>query len=135
MRKLLTWLAVTLGIAALVRKLGQRRAAREQVAEHVTEQVPGVSPPPEPVSAEPADQPQPDEPQSGQPQSDEPQSDPAAELRQKLAESRSGEAPAPGPSQSASEAGSVEERRAEVHEQGRAALDEMQPPAERSGEG
>ena len=125
MRKLLTWLAVTLGIAALVRKLRQRRASSGQVTAQVPEHVPGVSPPPGPVSAEPADQPQPDEPQS----------DPAAELRQKIADSRSAESPAAGPTQSASEAGAIEERRAEVHEQGRAALDEMQPPAERSGEG
>jgi hypothetical protein len=36
---------------------------------------------------------------------------------------------------SAPEAGSVEERRAEVHEQARAALDEMRPPVERPEEG
>jgi hypothetical protein len=108
MRKLLTWLVVTLGIAALVRKLRRRNA--EPAA------VPGLSSPPEPPSAEPADQPA-DHP-TGEPGG----VDPADELRQKLAESRGDETPA------APEAGSVEERRAEVHEQGRAALDKMQPP-------
>jgi hypothetical protein len=113
MRKLLTWLAVTLGIAALVRKLRQRRAASEGM--------PSVSPPPQPDQTQP-DQPQPD------------QADPADELRQKLAESRSEEPPTAGAAPPAPGAGSVEERRAEVHEQARATLDEMQPPAERSGE-
>ena len=102
MRKLLTWLLVTLGIAALVRKLRRR--------EQQPEAVPGMSPPPEPVSAEPADQPE--------------EADPADELRQKLSETRVEDTP------SAPEAGSVEERRAEVHEQGRAALDEMRPTNE-----
>ena len=51
--------------------------------------------------------------------------DPADELRQKLAESRVDE-PADEP---ASEE-SVDDRRAEVHEQGRAALDEMKPADE-----
>jgi hypothetical protein len=123
MRKLLTWLAVTLGIAALVRKLRQRRAAAETGGEHV----PGVTPPPEPASVEPADQPQPDEPG--------PDADPADELRQKLAASRTDAPPAVEATPSAPEAGSVEERRAEVHEQARAALDEMRPPAERPEEG
>ena len=51
--------------------------------------------------------------------------DPADELRQKLAESRVDEADdEPAPEES------VEDRRAEVHEQGRAALDEMKPSDE-----
>ena len=53
--------------------------------------------------------------------------DPAEELRRKLAESRAmeGEAePAPAPESS------VDERRADVHAQGRAALSEMTPPDE-----
>jgi uncharacterized iron-regulated membrane protein len=49
-----------------------------------------------------------------------PPADPANELRQKLADSRE-EAPEP----SATPDASVEDRRTEVHEQGRAALDEM----------
>jgi hypothetical protein len=51
--------------------------------------------------------------------------DPADELRQKLAESRVDEADdEPAPEES------IEDRRVEVHEQGRAALDEMKPPDE-----
>ena len=56
-----------------------------------------------------------------------PEDDPAEELRQKLAESREVEDPVETPA--ASEA-TVEERRADVHEQGRSALDEMKPPDE-----
>jgi hypothetical protein len=51
--------------------------------------------------------------------------DPADELRQKLAESRVDEADdEPAPEES------VEDRRVEVHEHGRAALDEMKPSDE-----
>lgn len=51
--------------------------------------------------------------------------DPADELRQKLAESRVDEAgDDPTPEES------VDNRRADVHEQGRAALDEMKPSDE-----
>lgn len=52
--------------------------------------------------------------------------DPADELRRKLAESReeeTGEAEEPPPA-------AVADRRAEVHEQGRTALDEMKSPDE-----
>ncbi|HWQ24319.1 MAG TPA: hypothetical protein VNK94_09470 [Gaiellaceae bacterium] len=98
MRRLLTWLVVTLGIAALARRLRRRREAAQPVAP--AEQAAG---------------------------------DPAEELRRKLAESRQAEqaeqaeAPAPAGSEqtSAAPAASVEERRAEVHEQGRAALEAM----------
>ena len=83
MRKLLTWLLVTIGIAALIRRL--RRRGTE----------------PEPTQVE------------------QPAEDPADELRRKLAESRESDE-----SEEAPEA-TVEERRADVHEQGRAALDEM----------
>jgi hypothetical protein len=51
-----------------------------------------------------------------------PADDPADELRQKLAESRSEDTPA------AETEPSVDERRAEVHAEGRAAIDEMQSP-------
>jgi hypothetical protein len=51
--------------------------------------------------------------------------DPADELRQKLAESRVDE-----PEDEPDEVEAVEDRRAEVHEQGRAALDEMKPADE-----
>jgi hypothetical protein len=52
-------------------------------------------------------------------------SDPADELRQKLAESRVDE-----PEDEPASEESVDDRRAEVHEQGRAALDEMKPADE-----
>jgi hypothetical protein len=48
--------------------------------------------------------------------------DPANELRRKLEESRSDDEPAQAPEAAAA---TVEERRADVHDQGRAALDEM----------
>jgi hypothetical protein len=78
---------VTLGVAALVRKLRRRAEAPPAPAE------------PETSAA----------------------SDHADELRRKLAESRVDE---PGPASAAPE-GSVEERRADVHAEGRAKLDEM----------
>jgi hypothetical protein len=85
-RRRLTWLLVTLGVAALVRKLRRRVEA--------------------PSTAEP-------ETSAGSTHADE--------LRRKLAESRIDE---PGPASAAPE-GSVEERRADVHAEGRATLDEM----------
>jgi hypothetical protein len=84
-RKLVTWGLVTLGVAALVRRLRRRREsapARQEL------------------------------------------DDPAAELRRKLDESRAapeGQAPRPE--------ASVEARRADVHGQGRAAIDEMRQSA------
>jgi hypothetical protein len=104
MRKLLTWLVVTLGIAALVRKLRRR----EEPLEHA------------PAPAAPSE-------------------DPAAELRRKLDESRTEETTAAADSAEGAETSSavadasVEERRAEVHDQGRATLQEMQPPDAPSG--
>ena len=87
MRRPLTWLLVSLGIVALIRKL-RRRA--ESVPETTT---------PAPATGD----------------------DPAAELRRKLAESRTEEAPEePEPPEE-----TVEDRRADVHEHGRAALDDM----------
>jgi hypothetical protein len=53
--------------------------------------------------------------------------DPADELRQKLADSREDEAADEAP---ATPEASVEDRRADVHEQGRATLDEMKSPDE-----
>jgi hypothetical protein len=93
MRRLLTWFVVTLGIAAILRRLKRRRAAADEL--------------------EPAPRP--------------PEDDPADELRRKLAETRpTEEAPAePVVSESP-----VEERRSEVHEQGRSTLDEMREPDE-----
>jgi hypothetical protein len=96
MRKILTWILVTLGIAAVVRRLRRRQL--------------------EPVEAEPLTTPA--EPPTG---------DPADELRQKLAESRTADEQdeAPSPTEE-----TVEERRAEVHDQGRATVDEMRPSDE-----
>jgi len=54
-----------------------------------------------------------------------PADDPAEELRRKLAESRESEESDAAPEPPAA---TVEERRTDVHEQGRAALDEMKPP-------
>lgn len=88
MRRRLTWLLVSLGIAALVRRL--RRKAE-----------------PQPDSLETAD--------------------PADELRRKLADSRSDVEDAAPPEPPAD---TVDERRADVHQQGRAALDEMTQPDE-----
>jgi hypothetical protein len=88
-RKLLTWVVVTFGIAALVRWWRSRSAS---------------APAPEALEGPAATA-----------------TDPADELRQKLAESRGGEAPVADPGDA-----SVEERRAEVHAEGRAAIDEMQ---------
>ena len=53
--------------------------------------------------------------------------DPAEELRQKLAESREAEVPTEAPAASET---TVDERRADVHEQGRATLDDMKSPDE-----
>jgi hypothetical protein len=89
MRKLATWVVVTLGIAALLHRLKRRRAAAE----------PGP-----PIA---------------------PAADPADELRRKLAESRTESAA----TEAVPEA-TVSERRAEVHDEARAALDEMRSRAE-----
>ncbi|MGH3133161.1 MAG: hypothetical protein ACRDNY_05385 [Gaiellaceae bacterium] len=86
MRRRLTWLLVTLGIAALVRRL-RRRGERAERA-----------PSPGPGEGDPAD-----------------------ELRRKIAESRSDE----GPAEPAPPEATVDERRAEVHGEGRSALEEM----------
>jgi hypothetical protein len=94
-RKLVTWLLVSLGIAALVRRLRRRDEAASWQAE--------------PPSAEPA----PAEAAAG---------DPADELRRRLAESRSADEPAEAPAETEA---TPEERRAEVHEQGRTTIDEM----------
>ena len=84
-RKLVTWTVVTLGIAALVRRLRRRHAPEVERAG----------------------------------------ADPAAELRRKLDETRAAE---PEPEPPAGD--TVETRRAEVHDQGKAALDEMREPTE-----
>jgi hypothetical protein len=87
MRKLITWIVVSLGVAAVVRKLRRRSDA--------------------------ADTPEAPE-----------EDDPAAELRRKLDETRDDEMPFPGAAPPLEP--TVDERRAEVHDHGRAAIDEMQ---------
>ena len=89
-RKLLKWIVVTVGIAALVHWFRRRGAEQEVTAPSETED------------------------------------DPADELRRKLAESRGADTPEGAETPEAS----VEERRTDVHEQGRAALDEMTPSDE-----
>jgi hypothetical protein len=103
-RKLLGWIVVTVGIAALVRKLRSRpepaevEAAGGAAPASVTER-----------TAEPSTEAEPE------------QEDPATELRRKLADSR-GDEPGSEPA--------LEERRSEVHDQARAAIDEMHRSAE-----
>jgi hypothetical protein len=116
MRKLITWILVTIGIAALVRKLRSKGKAAEAEA------------PPAAAAADPAD-----------------------ELRQKLASSRdpepAAEAAAPAepvvvetaaeefrpvepPTPEPASETDIDERRAEVHDEGRAAIDEMRKATE-----
>jgi len=91
MRKLLKWVIVTVGIAALVHWWKRR------------ESEPAVTAPSAPAN------------------------DPAEDLRRKLDESREVSEPEDAPEPVAE---AVDERRADVHEQGRAALDEMKPSDE-----
>jgi flagellar biosynthesis/type III secretory pathway M-ring protein FliF/YscJ len=100
MRKLLAWLVVTIGIAALVRKLRRRREVEAEPLEGAPE-----APAPEPAGEDPAD-----------------------ELRRKLASTREDSDRQAGASDEREE--SLEERRADVHDQGRAAIDEMQRSTE-----
>jgi len=106
MRKLLTWIVVTVGIAALVRKLRRRGERDAQPFE--------------------ADAP-----------------DPADELREKLASTREAggdagqaspattvEPPSAEPSAPPSDGPTIEERRSDVHDEGRAAIDEMRQSTE-----
>ena len=89
MRKLATWVVVSLGIAALLHRRKRRRAAAETATPIV------------------------------------PAADPADELRRKLAESRTESVtPEAVPDATGSE------RRADVHDEARAALDEMRSRAE-----
>jgi hypothetical protein len=92
-RRLVVWIAVTVGLAALVRRLRRR---------HDTPST-GLEAPAETPPAAGADA-----------------NDPAEELRRKLQETRDDE-PA---------AATLGERRADVHDEGRAALDEMQRSTE-----
>ncbi len=110
MRRLLTWVIVTVGIAALVRKL--RRRGQEDTWTVDT-----------PAAAD----------------------DPADELRQRLASTREADSgqegasapvledaapPADPPTPEPTSEPSIDERRTEVHDEGRAAIDEMRKSAE-----
>jgi hypothetical protein len=118
MRKLLTWLVVTIGIAALVRRLRRRRQPQP-------ESQPGSQP--ESIvdttvaAAQDTDGPSPSESR-----------DPADELRRKLASARdeAGLSDAPAKLEPAEAEENVDARRANVHEQGKAAIDEMQRSTE-----
>lgn len=130
MRKLVTWVLVTLGIAALVRKLRRRSQADRSErylpeagapAASVAESTAGVQEPGFSVSTE---------------------EDPADELRRKLADTRDEESTpeestpeestheGSTPGSGAGPEATIEERRNEVHEQGRAAIDDMQRSTE-----
>jgi len=119
MRKLITWLLVTLGIAALVRRLRRR----DEPAQQASQQAEPASQTAQQASQEAQQASQPADAAPAEPAAD----DPADELRRRLADSRSADEPANAPT--APEA-TVEERRADVHEQGRATLDEMRPSDE-----
>lgn len=94
MKRLLKWIIVTIGIAALIRWFKRRGTENET----------DVMAPTAPAADDPAD-----------------------ELRRKLAESRDADESEEAPEMPDT---TVEERRADVHEQGRATLDEMKPSDE-----
>jgi hypothetical protein len=107
MRKLLISLLVTLGIAALVRRLRRHRAHEDRE--------PAAAVGPEAAV----------EPSAGEGSAD----DPADELRRKLANTRAEGTVVSTPSPADADS-TVEDRRAEVHEQGRSTLDEMRESSE-----
>lgn len=105
MRKLLTWIVVTAGIAALVRKL--RSKDRGSTAESAVADVERIAP---------------DSPPDG--------NDPADELRQRLASTRGSESEPDPPTPQPSSEPTIDDRRTEVHDDARAAIDEMRKSAE-----
>jgi len=119
MRKVLTWIVVTAGIAALARKLRSR--GHGSSAESAVQDVDRDTPEPPPAA-----------------------DDPAAELRERLASSRESEAESEAdagadaedatssdlPTPEATSEPSIDEHRKDVHDQGRAAIDEMRKSAE-----
>jgi hypothetical protein len=125
MRKLVTWIVVTLGIAALVRKLRRRSDvdAAQTYRPETYRPEPGAaesSAPPPAATSESAVA-EAEVPEATAPESElraPAEEDPAEELRRKLADTRDEEASPPGDA-------TIEERRSEVHEQGRAAIDDM----------
>ena len=97
MRRLLKWALITLGIAALVRKLrSKREAAAESASDATVSTKTSVT-----VTATTTTD------------------DPADELRRRLADTREPE----------SADASVDDRRSEIHGQGRSAIDEMRSSA------
>jgi hypothetical protein len=97
MRRLLTWALITLGIAALVRKLRSKRGAAAESASDAT------------ISTK----------TSATVTATATTDDPADELRRRLADTREPE----------SVDASVDDRRSEIHGQGRSAIDEMRSSA------
>jgi hypothetical protein len=102
-RKLLAWIIVTLGIAALIRKLRRRSEAEAPLAP--------ASPPETESTEDPADELR-------------------RKLAETRTEDESS-LDEPGAAATPPADASVEERRASVYEQGRSALDEMQEPREK----
>jgi hypothetical protein len=102
MRKLFAWILVTLGIAALIRKLRRRSEAEAPFAP--------ASPPATEPTEDPADELR-------------------RKLAETRTEDESPPAE-PDVTETPPADASVEERRASVYEQGRSALDEMQEPKE-----
>jgi hypothetical protein len=116
MRKLITWILVTIGIAALVRKLRSRGKTAE------------VEPPAPPSAADPADELRQKLASSRDP---EPAAETAAPAEPAVVETaaeefRPVEPPTPEPAAETD----IDERRAEVHDEGRAAIDEMRKATE-----
>ena len=134
MRKLLTWIVVTIGIAALVRKLRSR--GRKDEAEPVPagadpadelRQKLASSRDPEPVSepvtelvSEPVTEPAPAAAMAGGAVAATESVEDDAEFKPSV------EPPTPEPASDAE----IDERRADVHDEGRAAIDEMRKSAE-----
>lgn len=96
MRRLLKWALITLGIAALVRKLRSRREAGRGTSDANVSTRTSVTVTTTTTTDDPAD-----------------------ELRRKLADTREPDAAD----------AAVDDRRAEVHDQGRSAIDEMRSSA------
>jgi hypothetical protein len=118
MRKLITWIVVTIGIAALVRKLRGRGKADE-------------AEPQSPPAADPAD-----ELREKLASSREPEPEPVAEAEAAPAETTAAQTLTaefkpvePSTPEPASDT-AIDERRAEVHDEGRAAIDEMRKATE-----
>ena len=132
-RKLLTWIVVTIGIAALIRKLRSRGHKDEaepvpagaDPADELRQKLASsrdAEPVPEPVTelvSEPVTEPAPAAAMAGG-------AVPATKSVEDDAEFKPVEPPTPEPASDAA----IDERRADVHDEGRAAIDEMRKSAE-----